>query len=123
MKAEELRIGNLIYLKHGGLGYKGHFVTKSTISIYYDNQYEFMKPIPLTEDWLLKFRFIKSTAAKSIYLSIPELKAEIHFEFFRGGLVCVLYCSTGSFIPNDIKHVHQLQNLYFALTGEELKIQ
>jgi hypothetical protein len=28
----------------------------------------------------------------------------------------------GQFIPNDVKYLHQLQNLYFALTGEELNI-
>jgi hypothetical protein len=79
-------------------------------------------PIPLTEEWLLKFGFVKSPAGNSVYLSIPELKAEIHFENFMGGMVCVLYCSTGSFIPNEIKYLHQIQNLYFALTGEELKL-
>lgn len=75
-------------------------------------------PIPLTEEWLVKFGFINYII--NYYLPIPEIKAEIHFEMFRKEYVCILYCSTGSFIPNDIKYVHQLQNLYFCLTGEEL---
>jgi len=29
----------------------------------------------------------------------------------------------GSIIKNDFQFVHQLQNLYFALTGEELELK
>ena len=79
-----------------------------------------IKPIELTEEILLKCGFKKTPANNSYYLPITKLKAEVHFEIFRGELVCVLYCSTGSFIPNNIKYVHELQNLIHSLTGEEL---
>ena len=79
-------------------------------------------PIEISSLWLEKLGFVKSPAGNSTYLSIPELKAEIHFEDFRGGIVCVMYCSTGSFIPNEIKFVHQLQNLYHSITGNELEV-
>jgi hypothetical protein len=32
------------------------------------------------------------------------------------------YNYDGAEIPKEIKHVHQLQNLYFALTGVELTL-
>ena len=65
------------------------------------------KPIPLTKDWLVKFGF--------------EKRYEDCFEYGK-------FILNDEFIMMDIditikcKHVHQLQNLYFALTGEELKI-
>ena len=122
MKANELRIGNMIN-SYG----KDRLMEHNDFSVFalYESKKEEppYNPIPLTEEWLLKFGFKRSPANNSIYLPVPELKAEIHYEMFRKQLVCVLYCSTGSFIPNDIKYVHQLQNLYFALTGEELTIK
>lgn len=126
VKANELRIGNLIHPEF----------PMRIVSIYTDSvnadfdgnegdvfEYaaKYIEPIPITEECLLKFGFKISPSANSFFLSIPELKAEIHFEKFRGALVCVIYCGTGSFIPNDIKYAHTLQNLYFSLTGEELK--
>ena len=81
---------------------------------------DFAEPIIITKEELIKLGFVSSPAANSTYKSIPELKAEIHFEDFRGGLVCVLYCSTGSFIPNDIKYVHQLQNFCHSITNAEI---
>ena len=129
MKAEELRLNNMIIDRWGAVATVDTIGFESTVRIstatYKSESCSIndCQPIPLTEEWLVKLGFIKSPAANSIYRSIPELKAEIHFEFFRGGLVCVLYCSTGSFIPNDIKFVHQLQNLYFAVLGEELEVK
>lgn len=111
--ASSLRIGN--YVKVGDIF---DIITQPS----YIYMADFYDPIPLTPEILEKAGFIKSPAANSTYKSVPELKAEIHFEDFRGGLVCVLYCSTGSFIPNNIKYLHQLQNLYHALSGEELTI-
>ena len=81
---------------------------------------DYLKPISITKEWLLKLGFKLCPSGNTHYLSIPELKSEIHFEDFRGGLVCVVYSSTGSFIPNDIKYVHQLQNLYYSITHKEL---
>ena len=83
---------------------------------------EYIKPVPISKEWLMKFGFTVSPAANSTYISIPKLKGEIHFEDFRGGLVCILYCSTGSFIPENIEYVHQLQNLFHSLTHEELTV-
>ena len=85
--------------------------------------------IPLTEEWLLKFGFEycefpvsdedgvyrDKTKVNKDYFKHPRLPEEIsiylpynHFNYHIGSVT--------------IKHVHQLQNLYFALTGEELKI-
>ena len=76
------------------------------------------KPIPLTEEWLVKFGFSKSFFTisnffkKDIYLNIDN-KGKWTFNLAEG---------IGVYLT-DIKHVHQLQNLYFALTNEELKLK
>jgi len=76
------------------------------------------KPIPLTEEWLLKFGFEKRDG------EVPE---NIDF-VFKGfwieqqtdvdDFICL---NTEPFV--SVKYVHQLQNLYFALTGEELTLK
>jgi len=126
MKINELRIGNLIQFNNLLEPTRITVVEGRFFFMFRDPDCEisnYYSPIPLTEEWLLKLGLRKIPANNSYYLSAPKLKAEIHFEIFRREYVCVLYCSTGSFIPRDIKFVHQLQNLYFALTGEELKIK
>jgi hypothetical protein len=67
-------------------------------------------PIPITEEWLLKLGFTSNP-----YQDRYE-KGQLHIECDKTkGEICLWIES----MPH-IKHVHQLQNLYFALTGEEL---
>jgi len=119
MKVNELRIGNWIHLSSLTDGTEtdlecGLFhMEEMNKSIKY--QY---KPILLTEEWLEKFGFFEKYGGcynrwniKSFTLIDPEDD--------YGNL-------KGEFIFNhtlEVKHVHQLQNLYFALTGEELTIK
>jgi len=117
MKANELRIGNYVNYWYSALHKKTtrqitalrreKYMISGTISEFnYD--YRLVKPIPLTEDWLLKFGY-KTT--------------KIHHYAIKGHLIWII---NGNFICDKngvtIKHVHQLQNLYFALTGTELEI-
>lgn len=68
-----------------------------------------VSPIPLTEEWLLKFGFEKK---RDFF--------HLDYESF-----CIFLDKKGYYTHINcgnlyIKHVHQLQNLYFALTGKEL---
>ena len=104
MEITEVRIGNFINHLNKGVFkvLKSHF--NSTII--------FSDPIPLTEEWLTKFGF--------------EL-IEGNFHLYANGFSLDINGSITKFWVNetivDIKYVHQLQNLFFALTGEELKIK
>jgi len=82
-------------------------------------------PIPLSEEWLLKFGFKKEN--DSFYygngwldVSIPTV--HYSFDIWRGN---ENYPTTSDWseIPISVDYVHQLQNLYFALTGEELVVK
>ena len=117
MKANELRIGCNFQLENGVLG-----GGTATIKNKYDLDVAFdllesnlIKPIPLTEEWLLKFGFKKS----NVYcfgnhkLIIESLMGDRHSCRYRIN-------PNESIWISELHYVHQLQNLYFALTGEEL---
>lgn len=113
MKANELRIGNIVLRKeflHSNLEncrFDKIVVTHNDINAchIYNRHFE---PIPLTEEWLFKFRFVYNPHS-----------SEFHGKnmIFHNWIKDRGYVSWGS---TQIKYVHQLQNLYFALTGEEL---
>jgi hypothetical protein len=75
------------------------------------------KPIPLTEEWLLKFGFDRVNEKEGNPFKKDFITID-YFSFRKGW--CIFPGENISF--NPINYVHQLQNLYFALTGEELKI-
>lgn len=123
MKANELRIGNWVYLTDKEKVWEildGHEIDECDDNLSVD-------PIPLTEEWLLMFGFTRHHA--DYYNDVILLKDVINFdngEQYDCLKVKIYPHELGSAqsVKGDlqIKHVHQLQNLYFALTGEELTI-
>lgn len=83
-------------------------------------EWESFKPIPLTEKWLLDFGWGKDEY-DSVYVDNTSLKQVVLYYDVKNKMFLM---ETNSDIIefNHIQHVHQLQNLYFALTGEELTI-
>ena len=78
-------------------------------------------PIPLTEEWLKKFGFKPYKPGgngfrlgKMVIYVLP-LCNEVEYDSID--------FEARTNIMTNIKYVHQLQNLYFALTGEELTIK
>jgi hypothetical protein len=123
MKANELRIGNMLSIPRlereliVSAIFKTHFVCEDKDGIRFEESIRIdYQPITITEELLLKFGFEKKMAwtfAKPL----------------SGNLVLVYYlgekgCSIGFKNYSDFRceYIHQLQNLYFALTGEELTI-
>jgi hypothetical protein len=115
MRANELRIGNLV--KHidkdsvftvKGIDLLGIDCENDIESMY--SSYEMLYHVKLTEEWLLKFGFIKSS--DNNYYKGDKFTIYNRFENF--GLI------GGLLSWKEFKYVHQLQNLYFALTGKEL---
>ena len=119
MKGSELRIGNYyMFADYNGIVARKVREIKSNefglIGDYDGTNYEICKPIRLTEEWLLKFGFYKNDELFTIEWN--EFSFSI-FDFDNGK-----FAINNSFNYVDINYVHQLQNLYFALTGEELII-
>lgn len=124
MKANELRIGNFLeYWK------RNEIVEISAIhnGCLYANGYEEgclcyfqFKGILLTKEWFKKlgFTYYPLPTKSGREVGYYTLKYGNRFKINRSDDIY-------SFINfrKEIKNVHQLQNLYFALTGEELTIK
>lgn len=66
-------------------------------------------PIPLTEEWLLSFGV---KALRKGVFDFVKVEDSIGFHVYFIGRHL-----------KEIQYVHELQNLYFALTGEELELK
>ena len=114
MTANELRIGNIVIPKYASPD-KDLFIEITAEEIYkMSGDVYFFEPIPLTEEWLLRLGF----------------NEPINDWYWIGVDDCFIFGKKedGWYLMDDycmkpFKHVHQLQNLYFALTGEELTIK
>lgn len=132
MQANEIRIGNYIADSGGKVWQIDHWEYKDKVSAKPD-EVEFLnhvlplhplteyvnelKPVALTEKWLLGFGFKQNQ-----WFSMRTYKKG-NFE--------IIGCKDENMIFNvfvtrqdkvKLTSVHQLQNLYFALTGEELTL-
>ena len=80
---------------------------------------EELEPIELTAEILGNQGFIKKTGLlSSEYYEKGEVRLKQHGECFRLVVVTALHVYEYE-VP--VKYFHQLQNLYFALTGDELE--
>jgi len=120
MEANELRIGNYLQDNVTKTTIKVVELTNECITTYVIDRSKFplkdgwkLEPIPLTEEWLLKFGFKTTTVLKMsdgfILNGNILFKGEDSFRYFG--------------TTTKIKYIHQLQNLYFALTNEELTLK
>jgi spore maturation protein CgeB len=111
MKANELRIGNWVSTIYG-MEFQVYPMAFKQMPTDEKNNLILTtwKPIPLTEEWLLKLGFIPNP-----YEDRYE-KGVLHVECMKTKGETYLWVEN---MPH-IKYVHELQNLYFALTGEEL---
>ena len=121
MKANELRIGNWVY----------NDFTREDIEVYpmmihrlskIEGEHH-IKPIPLTEEWLIKFGFEKDVLSLfNIEILKDKDPTSAIIICLEDGL-CEITRNSRFGTTISMKYVHQLQNLYFALTGEELEIK
>ena len=118
LEARELRLGNTIECYLGApISESMEIIVKATTLVNFDKYPKTSyHPIPLTEEWLDKFGFIHN----GMWWDSSQEYFEL--DTFKDSYVMgINSCEYNHGI--EIKHVHQLQNLYFALTGEELKIK
>ena len=121
MKANELRIGNWIGQKDGRQFQVA--VTVAAAPNFWKNNLDISHGIPVTDDWLIRFGFTyvpSKIEGNPDVLSIPIMENDaLYFEddefvYFDGN--AKLYLK----FADKREYVHQVQNLYFSLTGEEL---
>ena len=118
INAQDLKIGNYVVLSEDGTIFKVEEISKKGLVVQNENETvwietEAFEPIPLTEEILLKCGFEKDGLDNYVsrYVCIYDNIRSINIGI-NGcdiDLECPLY-------------LHQLQNLYFVLIGEELQI-
>lgn len=116
MEIKELRIGN--YISPLGIGItkvEGFCIWDNLIqsSNFAERDIEDFEPIPLTEDWLLKFGLKK---IEEYCFELDDIHVNTKRELMWITTKCKIELEFN--IPN---YIHELQNLYFALTRKELE--
>lgn len=115
MKKSELRIGNNAYLKLETS--QDTLVTIcATDLMMLEEGKRHLLPIPITSEWLERFGFY--CLSVGVFERITR-SMDMRFRILKvSGNLFIIGNYESSARP--IQYVHQLQNLYFALTGEEL---
>lgn len=118
MKATEVRIGNYVYDTKGEINKINLAAIEYLLREGSSGACQ-VKPIPLTEDKLKKCGFEKLEFGNGFMFAIS----------LGGGRVFLLKynplrtdCFYEHYYGTKVQYLHQLQNLYFVLTGEELTI-
>lgn len=124
INANELRIGNYVnyyqvYIRVLSINsphaseqerYDGKYILEIGSPDSFNVSINEVSPIPLTEELLLRFGF---EAIQDGYYKKGEITWNIYNE----------QCHFIDWELPHIQHLHQLQNLYFALTGQELTLK
>lgn len=125
MDARQLRVGNYVFDEHNDIKIVygiSHLEGYDVAYVHFKNEFDkpatfTIQPIPITQEWLINFGFKKR-------------KVQVGYNWTCG--ITIKEWEDGSFLYSfdstsvnhiDIRYVHQLQNLYYILTGKELIIK
>lgn len=113
----ELRIGNIIQ--------QGTVVDFYQYGVHIGKgitfNYNLCEPEKLSEMWLLKFGF-KSTGLSGMVFTM-KINAFYEFSMQTDGELWYPQFNNELCSIAEFKYVHQLQNLYYAITGSELRLK
>lgn len=137
IKANEFRIGNTVSLN--SINYKNIQTEIAGIAnIFFSCKEgvfapENFEPIQLTEEILLKCGFEKHKPVLGSFLKTPSGTAKgygfrfhTQYPFSKDNFLAATetyYMEQPIYVKCGLTYIHQLQNLYFALTGEELTVK
>lgn len=126
MNANELLLGN--YVNYLGIptrvtslsGTDKFYIATFTSGIFHESNYN---PIPLTEKWLLDFGFNDRSKPLNNGMSLEiEILVKMKIAWYRQDNRLRFQTIENGFILKYINYVHELQNLYFSLTGNHLRL-
>jgi hypothetical protein len=120
MKAKNLRIGNIVTHKISGISkvtqvgssiHPEYVAGRSLEGVYWVKSY---LPVEITEQWLIDFGFRKDEELNYRWYIDDWLAYDLDDN-------CIRISDSWEF--GKRKYVHELQNLYFAITGTELEMK
>src|SRR5690554_3905088 len=127
MKATGLRIGNILSFSGEPVAINAGFIHDCD---YWNKNperqdavsFENVEPIPLTDEWLEKLGALKDEYG-DVFIEIDSDSDTRLYLSTRGYIQLVKSYHCPMFDYEHIRYVHQLQNLFFCLCGEELHIK
>lgn len=136
INVNELRIGNLVryfskpcyvkQIKHENSSYYIAGVDNMGDLTKYYNVADSFEPVPLTPEWLGKRLGFEARQDPDEPLIYSILKMDLDIASMEDGYYLRTnntdpWCNTN--IGRKIEYVHQIQNIYLDLTGEELNVK
>ena len=125
LSANELRIGNLVKWYDVSKVLELHSEKNKFDNVYIEceesfewTEYNKLEPIPLTEEWLLKFGFLIIEINGKFEATLPNFRYNIYWNKYTDGF---LFCD-GETVLINFNYVHELQNLVFVLGQRELTV-
>jgi hypothetical protein len=137
----DLKINNYVYYnnEHNEIGIITKLITdiitdinyvgiNNRIDVHYLNKH--INPIPITKEWLLNFGFKKIESDFKIQIQKDNKDGNTDYWIYvdsgidneTNKFTIEILCQEGCWFTSKNQYVHQLQNLYFALTGKELTL-
>lgn len=122
---KELRSGNIVNVPHGDIVID--FLMQEGVHLVdgCGGNWQSLEPVPLSPEWLERLGFVKlegTTYSKTVKWNDPELKHHnppFDLDYFNESM----FIWFNDFMNRKVETVHELQNLYFALTGTELTLK
>lgn len=132
MEVKELRLGNYVKFLDSDIYRQVLEIYKNFIGVSsqhknfsLDVNLKDIEGIPLTEEWLINFGFIFYDKTISLNYGGESMRYALLKDF-----ILYFHGENGYNLETGwrrtdfcIKYVHQLQNLYFAITGKELNLK
>ena len=122
MKTKELRLGNYIEDVFDIKRYEVRQLDLEDFSAMLNyrnsNHQNTYKPVKLNNEWIKSFGFENSKTQDKFFTkdnTIGISTADDKFRFIQGNFVCQI-------VLREIEFVHELQNLYYAITNVELSV-
>ncbi len=112
LRQQELRIGNLLKNKKGRL----FVVTAANIGKIADSLSAY-RPVVLTDQLLRSCGICRSSKGNKYCMDVFD-----GYYFMFTGRIGMMYKVDLGTIGHPIRYIHQLQNLYYSLTGRELRV-
>lgn len=142
MKPNELRLGNLFYpINRSGhvhipieIPFKILSIGNQVEAVKFDQIPAQLEQIPkfslrdlseidITGEWLVRFGFEDLTKNYGYpVFKLPSFDGQRQFRYSESSIWIVTVGSGWGWELTNIKYIHQLQNLFFAITGKELEM-
>lgn len=131
MEKNEIRIGNIVY---DSLNQSYDIViginNNDTVDFPFglNNDISFIEGIKINSDIIKTLGFIQDKPTEEFYVKtyndpLDKNYIKMTMFFFNGRwTLCIIFGEVSSTVINDIKYIHQIQNAFFMVTGQELEI-